>query len=81
MHMNGRVYDYNVGRFMSVDPFIQAPGNSQSVNPFSYVMNNPSGGTDPNNKRGVATLNVISIFLLTTPLHSLPAQFAGEEAE
>jgi len=45
--MNGRVYDYNVGRFMSVDPFIQEPGNSQSINPYSYIMNNPLAGTDP----------------------------------
>jgi len=47
IHMNGRVYDYNVGRFLSVDPFIQEPGNGQSVNPYSYVMNNPLGFTDP----------------------------------
>ncbi|ESP94271.1 RHS repeat-associated core domain-containing protein [Pseudoalteromonas luteoviolacea] len=47
IHMNGRVYDYNLGRFMSVDPVIQSPGNSQSVNPYSYIMNNPLGGTDP----------------------------------
>lgn len=45
--MNGRVYDYNLGRFLSVDPFIQDPGNSQSINPYSYVMNNPLAGTDP----------------------------------
>jgi hypothetical protein len=45
--MNGRIYDYNLGRFLSVDPFIQAPGNSQSLNPYSYIMNNPLAGTDP----------------------------------
>ena len=45
--MNGRVYDYNLGRFLSVDPFIQSPGNSQSMNPYSYIMNNPLAGTDP----------------------------------
>jgi hypothetical protein len=45
--MNGRVYDYNLGRFLSVDPFIQAPGNSQSINPYSYIMNNPLSDTDP----------------------------------
>ncbi len=45
--MNGRVYDYNVGRFMSVDPVIQSPTNSQSLNPYSYIMNNPLAGTDP----------------------------------
>tara|TARA_R110000737_G_scaffold211538_2_gene229165 strand:- start:5958 stop:6908 length:951 start_codon:yes stop_codon:yes gene_type:complete len=47
IHMNGRVYDYNLGRFMSVDPFIQSPTNSQSLNPYSYIMNNPLSGTDP----------------------------------
>jgi hypothetical protein len=26
--MNGRIYDYNLGRFMSVDPFIQMPESS-----------------------------------------------------
>lgn len=45
--MNGRVYDYNVGRFMSVDPVIQSPTNSQSINPYSYILNNPMAGTDP----------------------------------
>jgi RHS repeat-associated protein len=47
IHMNGRVYDYNLGRFLSVDPFIQALGNSQSMNPYSYILNNPLSGTDP----------------------------------
>jgi RHS repeat-associated protein len=47
IHMNGRVYDYNLGRFLSVDPFIQSPTNSQSLNPYSYIMNNPLAGTDP----------------------------------
>jgi hypothetical protein len=32
---------------LSVDPFIQDPGNSQSINSFSYIMNNPLSGTDP----------------------------------
>ncbi|WP_349304617.1 RHS repeat-associated core domain-containing protein [Pseudoalteromonas sp. NEC-BIFX-2020_002] len=47
IHMNGRVYDYNLGRFMSVDPLIQSPTNSQSINPYSYIMNNPLSGIDP----------------------------------
>jgi RHS repeat-associated protein len=45
IHMNGRVYDYNVGRFMSVDPFIHE--GSQGLNPYSYIMNNPLAGVDP----------------------------------
>ena len=45
--MNGRVYDYNIGRFLSVDPILQAPTSTQSPNPYSYIMNNPLAGTDP----------------------------------
>ncbi|MBB5209517.1 RHS repeat-associated core domain-containing protein [Chiayiivirga flava] len=47
IHMNGRAYDYKVGRFLSVDPLITFPLNSQSLNPYSYVMNNPLSWTDP----------------------------------
>jgi RHS repeat-associated protein len=47
IHMNGRVYDYRAGRFLGVDPIIQFPLNGQSLNPYSYILNNPLGGTDP----------------------------------
>jgi RHS repeat-associated protein len=47
IHMNGRAFDYNLGRFTGVDPFIQFPLNSQSLNPYSYIRNNPLSGTDP----------------------------------
>ncbi|WP_192879403.1 RHS repeat-associated core domain-containing protein [Microbulbifer sp. A4B17] len=47
IHMNGRVYDYQLGRFLSPDPIILDPKNSQSLNAYSYIMNNPLWGTDP----------------------------------
>ena len=47
IHMNGRAFDYNLGRFYGVDPIIQFPSNSQSLNGYSYLMNNPLAGTDP----------------------------------
>ena len=47
IHMNGRVYDPLIGRFLSADPFIQEPLNSQSLNRYSYVMNNPLSLVDP----------------------------------
>ncbi len=46
IHMNGRAYDPELGRFLSVDPFLQFPENSQSLNPYSYILNNPLSGTD-----------------------------------
>jgi RHS repeat-associated protein len=30
INMNGRMYDPRLGRFLSPDPFVQAPDNSQS---------------------------------------------------
>jgi RHS repeat-associated protein len=51
IHMNGRVYDPLVGRMMSADPFIQAPGSLQSYNRYSYVMKNPLNLTDPSGYR------------------------------
>ncbi|WP_058896004.1 RHS repeat domain-containing protein [Herbaspirillum rubrisubalbicans] len=41
IHMNGRVYDPALGRFMSADPYIQAPDNIQSYNRYAYVFNSP----------------------------------------
>ena len=46
-HMNGRIYDSTLGRFLGADPLIQAPYNSQSFNRYAYVMNNPLGLVDP----------------------------------
>ena len=47
IHMNGRVYDPTLGRFLSVDPIFEFPTNTQSLNPYSYVLNNPLSMTDP----------------------------------
>ena len=47
IHMNGRIYDPRLGRFMQADPFIQASGNTQSYNRYSYLFNKPLTGTDP----------------------------------
>ncbi len=47
IHMNGRAYDFNLGRFLSVDPFVVSPDFSQSFNAYSYVLNNPLTFVDP----------------------------------
>ncbi|GGC87108.1 hypothetical protein GCM10011396_37990 [Undibacterium terreum] len=47
VHMNGRVYDPLIAKFLSADPFIQDPTNGQNYNRYSYVLNNPTNFTDP----------------------------------
>jgi RHS repeat-associated protein len=47
VNMNGRIYDPVTRRFLSPDPHITNPLNSQNYNRYSYVTNNPLNLTDP----------------------------------
>ncbi len=53
IHMNGRVYDPEIGRFLSADPLIQDPYNTQSFNRYSYCFNNPMRSIDPSGYQSV----------------------------
>jgi RHS repeat-associated protein len=45
IHMNGRIYDPQIGRMLQADPV--ADGTPQGWNRYSYVANNPLSLTDP----------------------------------
>ncbi len=47
IHMNGRIYDSKLGRFLQADPNIDGVTNTQGYNRYSYVQNNPLNATDP----------------------------------
>jgi RHS repeat-associated protein len=54
----GSLYDYGarmyspvLGRFLSADTIVPSPGNPQSLNRYSYVLNNPLKYTDPTGHR------------------------------
>lgn len=47
INMNGRLYDPYLQRFLSPDPFVQAPENAQNYNRYTYCLNNPLMYTDP----------------------------------
>ncbi len=68
IHMNGRVYDSYVGRFLQVDPIVQEPENAQNWNAYSYVINNPYKYTDPTGNfflaaiaASITTLSTVSV--------------------
>ena len=44
---NARYYDPALGRFASADTIVPQPGNPQSLNRYSYVLNNALRYTDP----------------------------------
>ena len=47
INMNGWVYDPLVAQFLSLDPYVQAPGNWLNYNRYAYCYNNPLIYTDP----------------------------------
>jgi RHS repeat-associated protein len=53
INMTGRIYDPALRRFLTPDPFVQAPLFSQSHNPYSYVWNNPATLIDPTGTQSV----------------------------
>ncbi|PKF75433.1 RHS repeat-associated core domain-containing protein [Chryseobacterium sp. PMSZPI] len=48
IHMNGRLYDPLLRRFLNADENIQEPYNTQNYNKYGYVLNNPLMFSDPN---------------------------------
>jgi RHS repeat-associated protein len=48
IHMNGRIYDPVLRRFMSPDNFVQDKYNTQNYNRYGYVLNNPLIYVDQN---------------------------------
>jgi RHS repeat-associated protein len=57
IHMNGRVQDPVLGRFVSADPFIDGALDTQGWNRFSYVQNRPLSVTDPSGFGGYSNQN------------------------
>lgn len=46
VNMNARLYDPLLGRFLSPDPYVQAPDFTQNYNRYIYCLNNPLKFTD-----------------------------------
>lgn len=81
IHMNGRVYDPVLGRFLQTDPMVQAPHHPQTWNPYSYVQNNPLSLTDPTGMFSVGqfvrTVAAIAITVYTGGAAAAAGGWAG----
>lgn len=82
IHMNARVYDPILGRFLSPDKITQEPGNSQNYSRYSYVFNNPLSATDPSGHFSLrrffrSILGLAVAFVLTVVLPQLSSVFVG----
>ncbi len=47
VHMNARLYDPVTGRFCSADSMVQGAGTADGLNPYTYGLNRPLSGVDP----------------------------------
>jgi len=56
IHMNGRMYDPQLRRFLSPDNFIQDPYDTRSYDRFGYVWHNPLMLNDPSGEFILAAL-------------------------
>jgi len=55
IHLNGRVYDPQIGKFTSADPTTSKPYSTQGWNRYAYTDNNPLNATDPTGFSGMVT--------------------------
>ncbi|OGX37530.1 MAG: hypothetical protein A3C53_04955 [Omnitrophica WOR_2 bacterium RIFCSPHIGHO2_02_FULL_68_15] len=81
-----RYYDPQLGRFLSPDPFVQDPGDPQTLNRYSYVRNNPINLVDPSGNffqfiiaAIIAIAAVAAVVSIATGVASLVASATGHE--
>ncbi|MGI9652011.1 RHS repeat-associated core domain-containing protein [Chryseobacterium sp. RLHN22] len=69
IHMNGRLYDPLLRRFLNADENIQDPYNTQNYNKYGYVMNNPLLFNDPSGEAyglGESMIIAMAVAVLTS---------------
>ena len=84
VHMNGRIYDPTIARFLQGDPFVQAPDELQNYNRYSYCYNNGLNCTDPTGyfslKKLLKAVVVVAIAVFAAPVIANWAAFAAVDA-
>ena len=60
VNMNARLYDPLLGRFLSPDPYVQAPDFTQNFNRYTYALNNPLKYTDESGEFIITTAMIVA---------------------
>ncbi|MBW3518531.1 RHS repeat-associated core domain-containing protein [Flavobacterium sp. NKUCC04_CG] len=72
IHMNGRIYDPLLRRFLSPDNYVQDHTNTQNYNRYGYVLNNPLLYTDPSGESFVAAVVIgVAVAVVVNSLSNL----------
>ncbi|KOP39077.1 hypothetical protein DBB36_21525 [Flavobacterium sp. WLB] len=86
IHMNGRLYDPKLHRFLQPDNYIQEPYNTQNYNKYGYVLNNPLKYTDPSGEYAeigffgaviIGAIIAATTYTLTALLADVPFSVGG----
>jgi RHS repeat-associated protein len=60
-HYGARWYDPAMGRFLQPDPLVPEPFDPQSLNRYSYVLNDPVNRVDPTGLQPVSSTEIIPL--------------------
>jgi RHS repeat-associated protein len=82
IHMNGRLYDPKLHRFLQPDNFVQDPYNTQSFNRYGYCWNNPLKYTDKNGEELVSAIVIgaaigLASYLTVNMVNGTPISLLG----
>jgi RHS repeat-associated protein len=82
IHMNGRLYDPAIHRFLQPDNYVQDPYNTQNYNRYGYCYNNPLKYTDPSGEELVSAIAwgagiALASYFLTSIMTDQPLTLMG----
>ena len=77
-YYGARYYDATIGRFISADTLVQSPANPQTLNRYSYVLNNPLRYVDPSGHVVIITDPSLTSFLQQYDITSGGSLYTGD---
>ena len=75
VHMNGRIYDPALGRFLQADPYVQSGSDLQGLNRYAYVLNNPLNAVDPSGYEATGLSAWLADFIIRSIIASFIETF------